>query len=161
MRMQQAIAVLAAIGVTAALPVWSAEEAFDACTVFTEVEAQAGLGVAAAPEPPNPKVKQRPKVVLACTYHGFKESKAVSASTTFKFGRTDAETQKAFEEARLQFQTKPLFISGAEAFWSGKTGQLNLRKGRTWIVIAAGPAPVGERDINEARKLAEILTKKL
>jgi hypothetical protein len=159
--MQHASAVLAAIGVTAALPASAAEEAFDACTVFTEVEAQAGLGVAAAPEPPNPKVKQRPRVVLACTYQGFKESKAVSATTTFKFGRTEAETQKAFDEARLQFQTKPLFISGAEAFWSGKTGQLNLRKGRTWIVIAAGPALVGEREMDTARKIAELLVKKL
>src|SRR5262245_30251100 len=140
MRTQQAIAVLAAIGVTAALPAWAAEEAFDACTIFTEADAQAGLGVAAAPEPPNPKVK-RPKIVLGCTYHGFKDSKPVSASTTFKFGRTEADTQKGFDDARLQFQTKPLFISGAEAFWSAKTGQLNLRKGRTWIVIAAGPAP--------------------
>ena len=160
MRMQQAIAVLAAIGVTAALPVQAAEEAFDACTVFTEVEAQAGLGVAAAPEPPNPKVK-RPKVALACTYQGFKESKAVSASVQFKFGRNDAETQKAFDDARLQFQTKPLFISGAEAFWSSKTGQLNLRKGRTWIVVAAGPAPIVERDMDVARKIAELLVKKL
>jgi hypothetical protein len=161
MRMQHALAVLAAIGVTAALPAGAAEEAFDACTIFTEADAQAGLGVAAAPEPPNPKVKQRPKVVLACTYHGFKESKAVSASTTFKFGKTEAETQKAFDDARLQFQTKPLFISGAEAFWSGKTGQLNLRKGRTWIVIAAGPAPIVERDMDAARKIAEVLVKKL
>jgi hypothetical protein len=158
--MHQAFGVLAAIGVTAALPAWAAEEAFDACTVFTEAEAQAGLGVAAAPEPQNPKVK-RPKVVLTCTYQGFKESKPVSASTTFKFGRTEAETQKAFDDARLQFQTKPLFISGAEAFWSAKTGQLNLRKGRTWLVIAAGPAPIVERDMDVARKIAELMVKKL
>ena len=89
MRMHQAIGVLAAIGVTAALPAWAAEEAFDACTVFTEADAQAGLGVAAAPEPINPKVK-RPKVVLTCTYQGFKDSKAVAASTTFKVGRNVA-----------------------------------------------------------------------
>jgi len=137
-----------------------AEDAFDACTFFTAADAEAALGAAAAAEPVNPKVK-RPKIVLTCTYNGFKDNKPVSASAQFKFSRNDSESQRAFDESRLQFQTKPLFISGAEAFWAGKTGQLNVRKGRTWIVLAVGPQKVNERDIEQAKKLAEILVKKL
>jgi len=156
MRLLQALAVLAAAAATSA----AAQDAFDACNVFTAADAESAMGTAAAAEPVNPKVK-RPKVVLGCTYNGFKDNKPVAATVQFKFGRNDAEAQKAFDDARLQFQTKPMYISGAEAFWSGKTGQLNLRKGRTWVVLAVGPQKVNERDIEQAKKLAEILVKKL
>ncbi|HUL97145.1 MAG TPA: hypothetical protein VLT89_14105 [Usitatibacter sp.] len=151
-------AVLAACAL--ALPVRAAEEAFDACDVFTAADAEKALGTTAAPEPVNPKVK-RPKVIPTCTYKGFKDSKPVSATVQFKWGRTDAEAQQAFDEARLQFQTKPLLISGSDAFWSGKTGQMNVRKGRTWITLAVGPDKISERDIDAAKKLAEILVQKL
>ena len=137
----------------------AAEEAFDACNIFTAADAEAALGTAAAPEPVNPKVK-RPRVVLQCTYNGFKDNKPVAATAQYKFSRTEAEAQRAFDEARLQFQTKPMYISGAEAFWS-KTGQINVRKGRAWLVLSVGPQKVNERDIEQAKKLAEILVKKL
>src|SRR5258705_10084848 len=108
----------AAIGTQA----WG-QEAFDACDVFTQDDAQKALGTAAAGEPVNPKVK-RPKVVAICTYSGFKDGKPVAASAQFKFGKTDADAHSAFEEHRMQVQTKPMLISGAEAFWSAKTGQM-------------------------------------
>ena len=155
MRLLQALGVLAAAAVTSA----AAQDTFDACNVFTAADAEAALGTTAAAEPVNPKAK-RPKVVLACTYNGFKDNKPVAATAQFKFARTEAEAQKAFDDARLQYQTKPLYLSGAEAFWS-KTGQLNVRKGRTWLTLAVGPAKVNERDIDQAKKLAEILVKKL
>jgi len=136
------------------------QDAFDACEVFTQADAEAALGAAAAPEPVNPKVK-RPKVVTTCTYNGFKDGKPVAASTQFRFGRTEQEAQRAFEDARLQFQTKPMLISGSEAFWSAKTGQMNLRKGRTWVTLSVGSAKLSERDPDQARKLAERLVKKL
>src|SRR4051812_48524483 len=160
MRKLQALAIISAAATALALPSAHAQEAFDACNVFTAADAESALGTAAAAEPVNPKVK-RPKVVLNCTYTGFKENKPVAAAAQYKFSRNDAEAQRAFDEARLQFQTKPLFISGAEAFWSGKTGQLNVRKGRAWIVLSVGPQKVNERDIEQAKKLAEILVKKL
>jgi len=160
MRKLQVLGALAAAGAMLAITSARAEDAFDACNVFTAADAEAALGTPAAPEPVNPKAK-RPKVVLNCTYNGFKDSKPVAATAQFKFSRNDAESQRAFDEARLQFQTKPLFISGADAFWAGKVGQLNIRKGRTWIVIAVGPPKVNERDIEQAKKLADILIKKL
>jgi hypothetical protein len=137
-----------------------AQDAFDACNVFTAADAEKALGTAAAGEPANPKVK-RPKVVAACAYSGFKEGKAVAAKAQFRFARNDAEAQRAFEEARLQLQTKPMLMAGAEAFWSGKTGEMHLRKGRTWVTVSVGPAALNQRDIEVARKLAEALAKKL
>jgi hypothetical protein len=160
MRKLQALGVLAAaIAMLVCINARAAEEAFDACNLFTAADAEAALGTAAAPEPVNPKAK-RPRVVLTCTYNGFKDNKAVAATAQYRFSRTEAEAQRAFDDARLQFQTKPMYISGAEAFWS-KTGQLNLRKGRTWMVLSVGPQKVNERDIEQAKKLAEILVKKL
>ena len=138
----------------------AAEETFDACDVFTQADAEKALGTAAAGETFNPKLK-RPKVIPVCTYNGFKEGKPVAASVQFRFGRTEGDAQKAFDDARMQFQTKPMLISGTEAFWSAKTGQMNLRKGRTWIAVAVGPAKLSERDVADAKKLAEILAKKL
>jgi len=160
MRRLQALGFLAVTAAALAATGARAQEAFDACNVFTAADAEAAMGTTAGAEPVNPKVK-RPKVVLNCTYNGFKDNKPVTATAQYKFSRNDAESQRAFDEARLQFQTKPMYISGAEAFWSGKTGQLNVRKGRTWIVLSVGPQKVNERDIEQAKKLAEILVKKL
>lgn len=137
-----------------------AQDAFDACEAFTQADAEAALGTTAAPEPVNPKVK-RPKVVLACTYTGFKEGKAVAATVQFRSAKAEAEIARAFDEHRMQVQTKPMLISGAEAFWSAKTGQMNLRKGRTWVQLSVGPAKLSERETDQAKKLAEILVKKL
>jgi hypothetical protein len=149
-------AFLAATGLAA----HAAEETFDACDVFTQAEAEKALGTTAATDPVNPKVK-RPKVIPNCTYHGFKDGKAVSATVQFRFGKTEGDAERAFEDARMQFQTKPMLISGTQAFWSGKTGQMNLRKGRTWIIVMVGGDKPGERDPGESRKLAEVLAKKL
>ena len=138
----------------------AAQDAFDACTVFTAADAEKALGTKAEPEPVNPKVK-RPKVVLGCAYHGTKEGKAVSATAQFKFARTGDEQARAFEESRLQLQTKPMILPGAEAFWAGKAGQMHVRKGRAWITVTVGPAAVREREIESAKGLAEALIKKL
>jgi hypothetical protein len=157
------IAGVAAVLVSTALVPFAAravEETFDACDVFTSADAEAVLGVAAAAEPVNPKVK-KPKVILTCTYTGFKDSKPVAATVLFKFGKTNEEAQHLFDDARLQFQTKPLLMSGADAFWSSKTGQLNLHKGRTWATVSVGSPKLSERDMADAKKLGEILIKKM
>ncbi|HSN20924.1 MAG TPA: hypothetical protein VLS49_09610 [Usitatibacter sp.] len=138
----------------------AAEERFDACEIFTQADAEKALGVAAAPEPVNPKAR-RPKVVTSCTYNGFKDGKPVAATAQFRFGRSDAELQQAFEDARLQYQTKPLLLTGAEAFWSAKTGQMNVRKGRTWITLTVGGAKPDQRDDELAKKLAEVVIAKI
>lgn len=151
---------VAAFLAAAGIPVHAAEESFDACDVFTQADAEKVLGTTAATEPVNPKVK-RPKVIANCTYHGFKDGKAVSATAQFRFGKTDADAGHAFEDARLQYQTKPMLISGTQAFWSAKTGQMNLLKGRTWVTVAVGSDRPNERQPDDARKLAEVLAKKL
>ena len=137
-----------------------AQDAFDACEVFTQADAEAALGTTAQPEPVNPKVK-RPKVVSKCTYTGFKEGKPVAATAEFKFGRSEGDVKSAFGEHRLQVQTKPILISGSDAFWSAKTGQMNMRKDRTWVTLSVGPQKPAERDAEQAKKAAELIVKKL
>jgi hypothetical protein len=160
MRIGSLIRILAVLASGAAAWPALAEDAFDACEVFTVEDAQKVIGMEAAADPVNPKAK-RPKVIPTCTYHGVKDGTKIAATATFRWGKTNEDTQKAFEDARMQFQTKPLLLSGAEAFWSGKTGEMMLRKGRTWLTLAVGPAPVTQRDLNDARRLAEILVKKM
>jgi len=161
MRMLGAMRLVALLGVAGIAAPVAAQEAFDACDVFTQADAETALGTAAQGEPVNPKVK-RPKVVPICTYNGFKDGKPVAASAQFRFGKTESDAQRAFDEHRLQVQTKPLMISGVEgAFWSSKTGQMNVRKGRTWLTVSVGPPKLSERDMEQARKLAELLGKKL
>jgi hypothetical protein len=108
----------------------------------------------------NPRAK-RPKVVPACTYSAVKDGTKLAATVTFHFGKTNEEVQRAFEDARMRLQTKPMLISGADAFWSAKTGEMTLRKGRTWMTVAVGPAQATQRELNDAKKLAEVLAKKL
>jgi hypothetical protein len=151
---------LAVLGAALFCPTAWAQEAFDACEIFTQPDAEQALGTAATGEPVNPKVK-RPKVIPTCTYNGFKDGKPVIASAQFRFGKTDADAQKAFDDARMQFQTKPMLISGTDAFWSAKTGQMNMRKGRAWLTLSVGSQKFSERNLDDAKKLAEILAKKL
>jgi len=142
----------------AALPA-AAQEAFDACEVFTPVEASAILGTVAV-ETPQFKGK-RPKVVMQCTYSGSKDGKHVAALAQFRFARSDAEMREAFAAARLELQTKPMLIAGNEGFWSARTGQLYFRKGRAQVTLAVGPDKATDRDMETARKLAETIAKKL
>jgi hypothetical protein len=151
---------MAALGAALMSPLAWGQETFDACELFTQDDAEKALGTPASGEPVNPKVK-RPKVIPACTYNGFKDGKPVAAMALFRFGKTEGDAQKAFDDARMQFQTKPMLISGTDAFWSAKTGQMTLRKGRAWVTLSVGPPKLNERDVGEARKLAEILAKKL
>jgi hypothetical protein len=138
----------------------AAQEAFDACNVFTAEDAKKVLGDSASPEPSNPKVR-RPKVVLGCAYHGSKDGKAISATAQFKFARTPDDQARAFEEARLQLQTKPMLFPGAEAFWAGKSGQMHVRKGKAWVTITVGSANVREREVEPAKRVAQSIVKKL
>lgn len=160
MRISRLFTAIAACGALAGAPCAFAQEAFDACNVFTQDDAEKALGTPAAGEPVNPKAK-RPRVVTTCTYTASKDGKALAASAQFKVSRTNDEAARQFEEARLQSQTKPMILSGADAFWAGKAGQMHVRKGKTWITLSVGPAKVNEREIDQARKLAEILIKKL
>ena len=159
MRMLHAAGAAVALAVLAIAPA-GAQQAFDACEVFTQADAESALGTAAAAEQANPRAR-RPKVVTSCAYDGFKDGKAVEARAQFRFARSDDEARRAFDDARLKLQTKPLLLPGAEAFWSGGTGQMHLRKGRTWVTLSVGPAKHSERDADQARKLAELLAAKL
>lgn len=155
--MAAALTALAA-GSTAAAA--APQETFDACEVFTQAEAAAALGSNVEAEPVNPKAK-KPKVVPTCTWWSSKDGKAISASATFRFGKTEADAQHAFDEEKLKFQSKPLLIGGSSGFWSAKQGTLQFLKGRTWVVVAVGGAKPAERDADGARRLAEALAKKL
>jgi hypothetical protein len=152
--------IAAALATAATIPAALAQEPFDACNVFTPQDAEKALGAAAVGEPVNPKAK-RPKVVMHCTYTANKEGKAVSAKAEFRISRSPEESQRVFDEARLVHQTKPMLLSGAEAFWAGKSGVMHARKGRTWVTITVGGAKPSERELADARKLAEILVAKL
>ncbi len=162
MRIIRALACMAlAAAAAASVVARAAEERFDACDIFTQADAEKALGTTAAAEPVNPKVR-RPKVVTTCTYNGFKDGKPVAATVQFRFARTDEEASQAFEGARLQYQTKPMLIPGTGGvFWSAKTGQLNVLKGRTWITLTVGAPRPDQRDDDETRKLAEILVPKI
>ncbi len=98
---------------------------------------------------------------MACNYTGSKEGRNVAASAQFRFARTEADMRQAFADARMELQTKPLFVAGNEAFWSARTGQLYVRKGRAWMTLAVGSDKQTERDMETTRKLAEALVKKL
>jgi hypothetical protein len=149
-----------AAALSAVLGTAHAQDAFDACEVFTQKEAESVLGKGAAPEPANPKAK-RPKVVGTCSYFASREGQVMAATAQFRFAKSEADIQRAFEEERLKFQTKPLLMGGGRGFWSAKQGQLHVQKGLAWLTVTVGPAKPAEREPEPARRLAEQLLKKL
>ena len=147
-----AMAVMAVLGMACGIEAF-AEESFDACAVFTQEEASKALGSAANPDPVNPKAK-RPKMVPVCSYHAVKDGMKLAATVTFHFGKSNEEVQRAFEDARMRLQTKPMLISGADAFWSARSGEMTLRKGRTWkthrtLKVSAGAAAPTNPPVNK------------
>ncbi len=159
MRIPRPVKCAVLLAVTLGAGAARAEEPFDACALFTQADAEKALGTPAAAEPA--ASARHPKTIPDCTYRGVKDGKPVAAAVHFRFARSEAEAQQAFEEARLDLQTKPLILGDADAFWSAKTGQMNLRKGRTWLTVSVGPAKPEERDEESAKKLAEILASKI
>jgi hypothetical protein len=154
MRMMAAAA-MAVASMTAA----RAQDAFDACDLFTIDEARRVLGANAEAEPVNPKAR-KPKVVATCTWWASKDGKPVSASATFRFARNESDARRAFDEEKLKFQTKPMLIGDATAFWSAKQGALQMLKGRTWVVVSVGGAKPVDRDMDASKRVAEALEKK-
>lgn len=131
------------------------KDAFDACQVLTQADAEKALGKAVAvPELPKGK---KPVVSSTCTWMAGEDT----VSAQFIGGKTDAEVKKSFDEMRLQFQTKPVMMSGMEGFWSGKTGRFYALKGRTAVIVALGSPKLNERDAEKSRKIAEFLLNKL
>ena len=150
---------IACLTCTTALAAPHAYAAFDACDVFTQAEAESVMEVAVANDA---RSRKRPWLVTTCSYRATKEGLPVEASVHFRFSGSDLEAQRAFDEARMSLQTKPFIMpGGAEAFWSARTGEMNLRKGRAWVTMSVGPDAVKDRDLEPARKLAEMIAKKL
>ena len=150
------LAALLAAGTTGS----QAQEPFDACAVFTETEAKLALGGNVEPEPQSAKTR-RPKFAPTCTWWSSKDGKSISASATFRFARSVSDARPAFDEERLNFQTRPMLIDGAPAFWSAKQGVVQVLRGRVWLVVAVGGTKPAEREEEAARKLAEALVRKL
>jgi len=136
-----------------------AQDGFDACELFTAQDAEAALGTGVF-EATVFKGK-RPKVVPDCKYTASKDGKNLSATAQFRFARNESDMKQSFGDARMDLQTKPLVITGNEAFWSAKTGTLHMRKGRAWVTLSIGPDKVTDRDMETARKVAEGIAKKL
>ena len=131
---------------------------FDACRIFTAADAESTLGSPVVQEPVNSKVK--PKVILTCKYTAT-SGDARFAMVTFRFARNAEEAKSAYSESRLELRGKPTIISGRDANWNEKQGQLNLLSGNAWLVIDAGPSEAKARDSAVAKKLAETLIPKL
>jgi hypothetical protein len=130
-------------------------EAFDACQLLTQADAEKALGKAVA-VPESPKGK-KPVASATCTWMAGEDS----VSAQFIAGKTDAEAKKTFDDLRLQFQTKPVMLSGMEGFWSAKTGKFYALKGRTAVIVGLGSPHLNARDADKSRNLAVALLAKL
>ena len=149
---------LACVTCSTLLPAGGAAAAFDACDVFTQGEAEQVMETSVASERAKAK---RPALVTACSYRGVKEGVPVEASAQFRFAPSEADAQRVFDEARMHLQTKPFLIGSAQAFWSKGNGEMYLRKGRAWVTLSVGPDQAKDRDMEPARRLAEMIAKKL
>jgi hypothetical protein len=131
------------------------KDAFDACQLLTQADAEKALGKAVAvPELPKGK-----KAVVSATCTWTAGEDIVSAQ--FIGAKTDADAKKAFDEMRLQFQTKPVMLTGMEGFWSAKSGKFYALKGRTAVIVGLGSPKLNERDAEKSRNLAVALLAKI
>ncbi len=139
----------------------AAEEPFDACDVFTQADAEAALGTAARRGAGEPKVR-RPKVIATCTYNGFKDGKPVAATVQFRFGRTEAEAQQRLrgrapavpDQAPAHLRRRGVLEREDRPDEPAQGSHLGRRS--RWARRRSS-----ERDMDEAKKLAEILATKI
>lgn len=137
--------------------------AYDACRFLTKEKAAELLGTSATlGQEPSPSNSDDLKVTN-CVYNNnagnFKDIVSVSMLVRSPLTKTGAESNaETFADASIVGDAA-VNGYGEKAMWNTTTGQLNILKDKSWIIITFGKVQANTRTLDDAKKAADLLLK--
>lgn len=136
----------------------------DACKVLTQTIAEQTLGQPVQPGQNGAQTSSDDLVVSTCTYTTKASTSAdLQNVKSITILTRSAKTKTGEKSNKDQFSSqKPVGVAnvdgyGSAAFWNSQYGQLNILKNGTWYVLSIGGSSVSDRNIDEAKKLADAI----
>jgi hypothetical protein len=128
-----------------------------ACDIYTFNKAQEILGNSTKQSEASPDTKQGNTLVSSCGYtDGSSNPKTLQVSTVLVRSSTDDSSIKGFTTGR---PTDAVTVSGFgdEAYWNPKLGQLNILKGKNWVIISSGSGAAAGRSLDQPKQVAALI----
>lgn len=142
----------------------------EACSLFTLEDAKKVLGeTAEKPETSSPQSSSDDVAVSQCLYQqpagadiaSIRNQKQASVLVRGAKTPVGSDSNKAAFADQLPMAAERVDGYGDAAFWNPEFGQLNILKDGNWYIIQVGATSLDSRTIDEAKKLADVLTSKL
>jgi hypothetical protein len=142
----------------------TAQTTIDACTLLTPETAATALGTEVElSTAPDTDVKIKNITVRSCTYSSKNPPTPKDITTVSLLVRQATDTKEAktlFEESKRAFSGTDVAMMGVDgAFWTVTLQQLNILKGRDWLIIASGK--YGKATQEQAIQTANLILPKL
>jgi hypothetical protein len=128
-----------------------------ACDIYTFNKAQEILGNGTKLSESSPDVKSGNTLVSTCTYtDGSTSPKTLQVSTVLVRSSTDNSSIQGFTSAK---PADAVAISGFgdQAYWNPTLGQLNILKGKNWVIISSGSGAVSGRTLEQPKQIAALI----
>ena len=146
------VAVLrAAITVLVAASLTEAVTDNECARIFTMEMAQQVLGSPVTPGDKNSKadITNGPIVVSQCSYSVAKGEKRLNVGLTLRRAATVDEARNTFLGSKKIYSGQDVAGLGDLAYRTAAPAQLNVLKGRNWLIISAGTFPVADVSLQE------------
>lgn len=143
------VTTIALISCAAALVAAAADN--EASRIFTAESAQQVLGGPVAPAARNSTadIKNGATIVSQCSYSANTGDTALSVSLTLRRAATADEAKSIFASSKKIYDGKDVAELGDQAYRTTAPGQLNVLKGKDWLIITAGAFPKADPALQE------------
>lgn len=132
-----------------------------ACDIFSLKDAVAVLGDGATQTTSLKTPANGQKTVTNClySYDPGSLSDLVTVNLLLQ-GAAPNQAKQSFENARPK-NAKVIKGYGDGAYWDPALGQLDILKGKYWLIVSAGTGDFSQRTPDLARRVADIIVKRL
>jgi hypothetical protein len=140
----------------------------EACDIFSLADAKMLLGDSAKGGDNGQEPSSGDLAVSTCTYTQNTGSNApTSTAKSATLVRREPKTPQGITSNHNEFgPLKPAQVEdvagyGDSAYWDSPHGQLNILKNDVWYIISYGPTTPGDRTLDQAKQMADILINKM
>jgi hypothetical protein len=128
-----------------------------ACQIYSFARASEILGPNTKQGDDSPPTIQGNTLVSTCSYtNGASDAKLLQVSTVLLRNSTDNSSIEGFKAA-MPLNAISISGFGDDAYWSPSLGQLNILKGKNWVIISSGSGPVNERSPEQSKQVASLI----
>jgi hypothetical protein len=131
----------------------------EACTAFTQADAEAVLGAGSKAGTNTGDTNTDDISVSTCSYTG---PNSTVASLLARSAKTvDGASSNMTQFASLPSTAVSVSGYGDKAYWDSTYGQLNILRNNNWYILSAGAVKPADKSIDVAKKMADQIISKL